>query len=174
MEQTESSGYCENPTSCKSSFVPVSHLISASKKLSLLSFSFKDTFSLSRSLGTIIMLRIGCPFRSLNTFNVLSRQLVRKYYFIVVSGLWLIHRDYISQAHNSLIERWKSIISGQYFKKTSRTLRDWKSRHCSRKQSYIVVEKNKKSDLFYNVFFFRHIEVLSYSCYFEEVVLWLT
>ena len=67
--------------------------------------------------------------------------------------LWLIHRDYISQAHNSLIERWKSIISGQYFKKTSKTLRDWKSRHCSRKQSYIVVEKNKKSDLFYNVFF---------------------
>ena len=83
--------YCENPTSCKSSLVPVSHLTSASKKLSLL--SFKDTFSLSRSFGTIIMLRIGCPFRSLNTFNVLSRQLVRKYYFIVCSfntGLWFI------------------------------------------------------------------------------------
>ena len=83
--------YCKNPTSCKSSLVPVSHLTSASKKLSLL--SFKDTFSLSRSFGTIIMLRIGCPFRSLNTFNVLSRQLVRKYYFIVCSfntGLWFI------------------------------------------------------------------------------------
>lgn len=90
--------YCQNPTSCKSSLVPVSHLISASKKLFLL--SFKDTFSLSRSFGTIIMLRIGCPFRSLNTFNVLSRQLVRKYYFIVVTALWLIHRDYISQAPN--------------------------------------------------------------------------
>ena len=76
--------YYENPTSCKSSLVPVSHLTSASKKLFLL-LSFKDTFSLSRSFITIIMLRIGCPFRSLNTFNVLSRQLVRKYYFIVYS-----------------------------------------------------------------------------------------
>ena len=84
--------YCKNPTSCKSSLVPVSHLTSASKKLFLL-LSYKDTFSLSRSFGTIIMLRIGCPFRSLNTFNVLSRQLVRKYYFIVCSfntGLWFI------------------------------------------------------------------------------------
>ena len=73
--------YCKNPTSCKSSLIPVSHLVSASKNLVVSLLSFKDTFSLSRSFGTIIMLRIGCPFRSLNTFNVLSRQLVRKYYF---------------------------------------------------------------------------------------------
>ena len=94
--------YCKNPTSCKckSSLIPVSHLVSASKNLVVSLLSFKDTFSLSRSFGTIIMLRIGCPFRSLNTFNVLSRQLVRKYYFIVVTALWLIHGDYISQAPN--------------------------------------------------------------------------
>ena len=92
--------YCKNPTSCKSSLIPVSHLVSASKNLVVSLLSFKDTFSLSRSFGTIIMLRIGCPFRSLNTFNVLSRQLVRKYYFIVVTALWLIYGDYISQAPN--------------------------------------------------------------------------
>ena len=43
-------------------------------------------------------------------------------------------------------------------------LTDWKSRHCPRKQSYIIIEKNKKSDLFYNVFF-RHIQVLSYMLF---------
>ena len=143
--------YCQNPTSCKSSLVPVSHLISASKKLFLL--SFKDTFSLSRSFGTIIMLRIGCPFRSLNTFNVLSRQLVRKYYFIVVTALWLIHRDYISQAPIVLPRMLKKLKFWTILKKKD-ILRDWKSCHCSRKQRYIIIEKNKNSDLFYNFYFF--------------------
>lgn len=103
------------PSLCKSSLVPVSYLVSASKKLFL--FSFKDTFSSSRSFGTIIMLRVGCPFRGLNTFNVLSRQLVRKYYFIVVIGLWLSHGDYISQAPKVLDRMLKKLNFWTIFKK---------------------------------------------------------
>ena len=79
----------------------------------------------------------------------------------------MAHRDYISQAPKVRVR--PRILKKLNFwtilnKKKEDILRDWKSRHCPRKQSYIIIEKNKKSDLFYNVFF-RHIQVLSYMLF---------
>ena len=78
----------------------------------------------------------------------------------------MVHRDYISQAPKVRVRprMLKKLNFWTIFKKKEDILRDWKSSHCPRKQSYIIIEKNKKLDLFYNVFF-RHIQVLSYMLF---------